>query len=128
MSRTMARMNEIEAKKHQNDQKHRETHKSVKILEEERREEGLNTAISSDSKGFAMLAKLGYKPGESLGRSTVGISEPIKVQVKTNRGGLGKHSAQEQLKKLEDWSVISSDFVQRIAGKRKEKETMSTLW
>lgn len=37
----------------------RKLHKPVKVLEAEKREEGLNTAISSGNKGFAMLQKMG---------------------------------------------------------------------
>lgn len=137
MSRTTARKIEIDVKKQQDDEQNREAHKSIKVLEKERREEGLNTALSSDSKGFAMLAKLGYKSGDTIGRSTAGISEPIKMEVKLDRGGLGKRSAQEQLlKELRtkrsagnetEWTDISKDFRQRIAEKRREKEIRSTL-
>lgn len=84
-----------------------------------------------------MLAKLGYKAGDSIGRqSSAGISAPIEIQVKSDRGGLGKRSAQEQLKELRakrsaaketDWSEISGGFRQRITQQRKDKELKSTL-
>lgn len=136
MSRTTVRQNEVETRKQLNDQQHRDANKSTRALEEERREEGLNTAIPSDSKGFAMLAKFGYKPGDTIGRTTAAITEPIKIQVKSGRGGLGKRSAQEQLKELRakrsvakesDWTDISNDFRQRLTQKRKDKELSSTL-
>ena len=44
--------------------------------------------IKQDNKGFQMLQKLGFKAGSSLG--TGGITEPIKVEFKNNRTGLGK--------------------------------------
>ncbi|VDK44992.1 unnamed protein product [Anisakis simplex] len=37
-------------------------------LEREMREKALQKPISSESKGFALLAKMGYKPGMSLGK------------------------------------------------------------
>ena len=37
-----------------------------------------------------MLAKMGYKAGDSLGKSNSGIVEPIPVEVKIDRGGLGE--------------------------------------
>lgn len=35
--------------------------------------EGLNQPICSQSKGFALMAKLGYKPGMSLGKKRDGL-------------------------------------------------------
>ena len=43
--------------------------KSKKVLESEKREEGLNTAIDKQNKGFALLSKMGYKPGMAIGKS-----------------------------------------------------------
>ena len=42
--------------------------KPRKVLEIEKREEGLSKTISSDNKGFAMLQKMGFKPGMTLGK------------------------------------------------------------
>jgi len=87
-------------------EKMRKLHKPVKVLEAEKREEGLNTAISSANKGFAMLQKmgkllllifillmliylyyfiklfLGYKSGKGLGPSGEGRTEPVCVELK----------------------------------------------
>lgn len=42
--------------------------KSKKQVEEEKRTEGLSTAISNENKGFALLQKMGYKPGMVIGK------------------------------------------------------------
>ena len=42
--------------------------KPRKQLEQERRTEGLQSAIGTSNKGFAMLQKMGYKPGMALGK------------------------------------------------------------
>ncbi len=42
--------------------------KPVKVLEAEKRDAGLSKTISSDNKGFAMLQKMGFKPGMTLGK------------------------------------------------------------
>lgn len=115
--------------------------KPMKQLEAERREEGLNTAISSNNKGFEMLTKMGYKPGESLGRSSSGIVEPITIQLKTDRGGLGRAAAIKQLeeykeklrqaraeKKTEDTTNSICQFRQRMAEKTGGKLLESDLW
>ena len=71
--------------------------KSKAVLEAEHREEGLQKSLDSSNKGFALLAKMGYKPGDSLGKSKTGIVEPIGIEVKNNRGGLGAEKAMKQI-------------------------------
>ena len=39
------------------------------MLEKEKRDEGLGAALTSDNKGFSLLAKMGYKPGMAIGKS-----------------------------------------------------------
>jgi len=68
-------------------------------LEVEKREEGLQKSLDSTNKGFALLAKMGYKAGESLGKSgKSGRLEPIPIEVKNNRSGLGRDAAIQHIK------------------------------
>lgn len=66
-------------------------------METEAREEGLATKIDSSNKGFALLAKMGYKPGMRLGKEEQGIADPIPVEVKQGRSGFGRD---ETMKKI----------------------------
>ncbi|XP_053382931.1 G patch domain-containing protein 11-like [Mercenaria mercenaria] len=68
------------------------------VLEKEKREEGLRASISSENKGFSLLQKMGYKPGMAIGKSGVGRTEPIPVEVKTVGGGLGSETEQKRKK------------------------------
>ena len=43
--------------------------KPKKVLENENRVSGLQKSISSENKGFALLQKMGYKPGMSIGKT-----------------------------------------------------------
>ena len=131
---------EEEKKQAEEEQKHRQ--KPVKQLEAERREEGLSSAITSDNKGFSMLAKMGYKQGDAIGRaSSSGIVEPIPIQVKTNRAGLGREAAIKQLEEYKenlrrtkaqqnsDTNQPSiSQFRQRMAQKTNDKQIKADLW
>lgn len=63
----------IEAEKHENEERLRHMPKRAE-LEKELRESALSTPICEDSKGFALLAKMGYKPGMSLGKKKEGIA------------------------------------------------------
>ncbi|KAM7346036.1 angiogenic factor with G patch and FHA domains 1 isoform 3-T3 [Cochliomyia hominivorax] len=51
----------------------------------------VDTAISSDNKGFKMLSKLGWNKGEALGKSqdSGGLLEPINVESNSGHKGLG---------------------------------------
>lgn len=63
-------------------------------LEQEEREKGLQTAVNEENKGMKMLMKMGFKQGSALGKG--GIVEPIKVDLKAGRQGIGMET---QLKK-----------------------------
>lgn len=93
--RSKQREVEIAAKRIKLDEEHKNQRKPN---QKERLEEGLSSAISSDNKGFAMLAKMGYKQGESLGKSSTGIVEPIGIQIKSDRAGLGREAALQDLR------------------------------
>lgn len=52
--------------------------------------------FETKSVGLAMMQKMGFKIGESLGGSDTGIKEPIQVVRKKNRLGVGATSAVEK--------------------------------
>ncbi|XP_076376985.1 G patch domain-containing protein 11 isoform X2 [Megalopta genalis] len=100
---------------------------SVKYMEQEKREEGLSSAIASGNKGFELLMKMGYKPGQGIGKTESGITEPIGLDVKLDRHGLGKGVKRKQIEsksssnnsKLDSKSM--KDFRGRIAQKKAEQ-------
>lgn len=100
-----------------------------------RLQEGLNTSINSSNKGFAMLQKMGYKEGQALGKSgESGIKVPITVQVKNDRGGLGRdaaikeiqeYRAQARLKRLknnEENQITPEEYRRQMALKSQTKQ------
>lgn len=107
-SRVVQRQLAASSRKRQHDeQQQQRSRPALRRLEADAREEGLQTALTADNKGFAMLARMGYKAGQSLGKQrseaaatgavAVGIVEPIGIQLKTDRGGLGRAVALQQL-------------------------------
>ena len=52
------------------------------------------------SRGFQLLAKMGYTEGEGIGRSVKGRAAPIDVSLKAGRTGLGID--EERKRKKED--------------------------
>ncbi|KAL0257210.1 hypothetical protein SLS55_008020 [Diplodia seriata] len=80
-----------------------QSHKTKREREEEAaaaREAALDKAIDSSNKGFKMLAKMGFKEGDKLGKSDYGVAEPVRVQVKDGREGIGMES--EKKRKLRE--------------------------
>ncbi|CAL7944663.1 unnamed protein product [Xylocopa violacea] len=116
---------EIEAKLKEN---------SIKHIEEEKREAGLSSAITSSNKGFEMLMKMGYKPGQGIGKTESGRTEPIGLEVKLGRQGLGKEVKKKERKakdnslndKLDNKSV--TNFRDRIAQRRAEQLLKADLY
>lgn len=67
-------------------------------VEDQHRSEGLNLAISSSNIGFKMMQQMGYSAGAALGKHGQGSLEPITVDVKRSRTGLGR-DRQEKMEK-----------------------------
>lgn len=88
-SRSVKRNVELSKKRAKANQVNKEKHKPTKVIEKEKLQDGLQTPLSSENKGFAMLQKMGFKPGSGLGKAGEGRSEPIPVDIKTDRVGLG---------------------------------------
>ncbi|KAL3083088.1 hypothetical protein niasHS_010890 [Heterodera schachtii] len=94
----------INANREEATERHR-AEKSKVELERDRLIEGLNNPIRAESKGFQLLAKMGYKEGMSLGRSAADeqqmdsrTKEPILIQLRMDRSGVGmdEHRKEKQ--------------------------------
>ena len=106
--------------------------KSKKELEADAaaaRDAALGTAISSESKGYKMMAKLGFKPGESLGAATNSSArtDPITLEFKEDRGGIGLDSEKKRKFREEVQTEVKrvkaeeGDYRQRVASEREER-------
>lgn len=143
-SRSVKRKYAMEKKKEESRKLH--CTKPRKVLEEEQRAAGLDRALTSDNKGFALLQKMGYKPGMKLGKqvdtstSNRGLEEPIKVKIKADRGGLGREQlirekiAQREKKKVEikvwkekETAKLTEEYRQRMRDKVVMKQVSSDL-
>ena len=51
-----------------------------------------NESIASTNKGFKMLAKMGWKDGDGLGKEGKGRVEPVKAEERPERQGLGANN------------------------------------
>ncbi|KAG9203596.1 hypothetical protein G6514_002614 [Epicoccum nigrum] len=80
------------------------------------REEALATALPETNKGFKMMAKFGFKQGDTLGKSADARKTPIAVDVKADKGGIGLESEKKR-KFREQW-----EEAERLAKRTKEEE------
>ncbi|KAM3932427.1 G patch domain-containing protein 11 [Leptodactylus fuscus] len=130
---------------YQKEEKHKESNvknrqKSIKEVEKERRESVLNEALSNENKGFALLQKMGYKKGQALGKKGEGIVEPIPLNIKTGRSGIGheemkKRKAEEDLKNFRQKIQMrqqaeertADDFRLRMRSKKEEQKLEGDL-
>ncbi|KAF2187799.1 G-patch-domain-containing protein [Zopfia rhizophila CBS 207.26] len=92
------------------------------------RETGLDTAIDPSNKGFKLMAKLGYKPGETLGKSENARKEPIRVTIKENKNaGIGVDSEkkrkfrEEMENEAKRVKVEEGDYRDRVRQENEEK-------
>ncbi|EFJ48305.1 hypothetical protein VOLCADRAFT_91078 [Volvox carteri f. nagariensis] len=53
------------------------------------REAGLQQPLDSGNKGYALLQKMGFEAGKGLGSTSAGRSDPLPLDIKAGRAGLG---------------------------------------
>lgn len=132
---SIKRKNEIELKK-QEELKSR--NRPMHEVQKEKLKEGLNKAITSDNKGFAMLSRMGFKPGTSLGKSSMSaIQEPIKININCDgRSGLGARTAvnehrERQLsnlkRKMNASDMTSEEYRKQMRGVSDKRQTIWDL-
>ncbi|KAM3606171.1 uncharacterized protein V6R79_011942 [Siganus canaliculatus] len=114
--------------------------KTYKEQEKESREAALKNSISNENKGFALLQKMGYKAGQGLGKKGAGRVDPIPLNIKTDRGGIGmeemkKRKAEEELEhyrqkvraKQQNETKSLEDFRSRVKTEREERKIEADL-
>ncbi|XP_066281478.1 G patch domain-containing protein 11-like isoform X1 [Branchiostoma lanceolatum] len=111
----VARQRELEQKQKAANEKSRM--KPLKQQQAEKRDEALSQPISSDNIGFKMLQKMGFKQGQGLGRLGKGRAEPVPLQMKSDRTGMGL--ANEQKRKADEMNKMRQEM--QIKRKRMEE-------
>ena len=99
-----------------------------------RREEALATStLNPNNKGFQMMAKLGFKPGDVLGKpatpsdsdttntdsSLRGRAEPLNLTLKENRGGIGLDT--EKKRKLREEAEEAAKRIKHEEGTYRDR-------
>jgi hypothetical protein len=109
-----------------------------------KREEGLQKNLlgqnGATSKGAAMMAKLGYKPGTALGKADstgTRLLEPLGISEREGRGGIGA-DAEKKRKIREGFAeregeekkrkVDAEEYRERVAREREETRKEGQVW
>lgn len=98
--------------------------KPLRVLEDEKREAGLNAKLPETNKGFELLKKMGYKPGIGIGKSEAGPSDPLNIVKKANRLGLGFENIRK--KEIPPPETSTDDFRARLKRKREMSDLKQT--
>jgi len=111
--------------------------KTLTELRTENRSEGLDRPLTAENKGFAMLQKMGFKPGMSLGKTDTGIKEPVRITLPKGRTGVG-HAAHAIVKQKEAnvrraWQTLQrqnmeATFRERCSERRQEEQAEKDLY
>ncbi|KAL0919417.1 hypothetical protein M5K25_011511 [Dendrobium thyrsiflorum] len=77
-------------------QEHRKLEKERKQREEDEQTKArLDAAIPESNLGFRMLRQMGYKPGTALGKEGCGMAEPVGLEIRRSRAGIGRETPEE---------------------------------
>lgn len=135
-----APMSSLQRKQHLRKQaEQRSRPKSKKELEAEavaKRDAALSQSLDPSNKGAKLMAKLGYKGG-ALGKSEDARTQPIQVQIKDDRGGIGADSEKKR-KMREHMDALQGrekrikadegEFRERNRREREEKRNEGMMW
>ena len=83
--------------------------------------ESLATPIDRSNIGFSMLAKMGFKEGSGLGKTGEGMKDPVAINLKLDRCGLGTETVAKEKKEKAD-KVIREVRVMRDKAMRMQRD------
>lgn len=111
-------------------------------LERKQREEdqmtqaGLDVAIPASNIGFKMLRQMGYSPGTALGKDGAGRAEPVGVEIRRSRAGIGalsplevaemrERAAEERMRRREERMSRREEVLVEEFGSRQKMQWRS---
>lgn len=69
--------------------------------EDEKTLANIQSAIPQSNIGFKMLKQMGYTPGSALGKEGSGLAEPVGLQIRRSRAGIGREDPRKEKMKRE---------------------------
>ncbi|XP_043690851.1 G patch domain-containing protein 11-like [Telopea speciosissima] len=62
----------------------------------------LDYAIPPSNIGFKMLKQMGYNPGSALGKDGSGLAEPVSLEIRRSRAGIGREDPHKEKQRREE--------------------------
>ncbi|KAL6133841.1 hypothetical protein ACLB2K_066074 [Fragaria x ananassa] len=62
----------------------------------------IEAPIPQSNIGFRLLKQMGYTPGTALGKEEAGRAEPVKVNIRRSRAGIGREDPSKEKRKREE--------------------------
>ena len=62
----------------------------------------IEAPIPQSNIGFKILKQMGYTPGSALGKEGSGLAEPVKVDIRRSRAGIGREDPHKEKRKREE--------------------------
>ena len=129
----------LRLKREAEDRAHPKSKAELAAEAERARHEGLATAMTDNSKGAKMMAKLGYKPGARLGApgNVHARAEPIAMEVKEGKEGIGVLSERKrkfvaEVERREEEGKrrkeTEGEYVERVRREREERRSEGVWW
>ncbi|XP_050383272.1 uncharacterized protein LOC126800030 [Argentina anserina] len=70
--------------------------------EDEKTLANIEAPIPQSNVGFKLLKQMGYTPGTALGKEGSGRAEPVKVDIRRSRAGIGREDPSKEKRKREE--------------------------
>ena len=70
--------------------------------EDEKTLANIEAPIPQSNIGFKLLKQMGYTPGTALGKEGSGRAEPVKVDIRRSRAGIGREDPSKEKRKREE--------------------------
>lgn len=108
-------------------QEQKKLKRQQKQIEEDRQTlASLESAIPESNIGFKMLKQMGYVPGSTLGKDGSGRAEPVALEIRRGRAGLGKEDsrlekARKEKEKFESGQKKAEELMVDFEHRQKER-------
>ncbi|KAK9157073.1 hypothetical protein Scep_003647 [Stephania cephalantha] len=94
--------------------------------EDEKTLENINSPIPQSNIGFKMLKMMGYSPGSALGKGGAGAAEPVALEIRRSRRGIGKEDPLKERQRREEARVCeerrrADDLVAEFGTRQKSQ-------
>ncbi|XP_031749752.1 angiogenic factor with G patch and FHA domains 1 isoform X4 [Xenopus tropicalis] len=93
----------------------------------------VHVEINDNNKGRKMLEKMGWKKGEGLGKSSDGIRDPIQLQLRKKKAGLGAQNPtsiediQPTTQNKKNWEKARERYAEAFPDAKTKNETKTSV-